>query len=362
MSDRGNIKRYGARVKREAVLKALLIGLTAGASAATLTELISWFVGFKEGLYVALGLLVVITTVLTVALYFAKFRPSAKAVAARIDGIGLEERVLTMMGMEGNDSYIAKAQREDTRQVLEKTKHTMLKFNVAASLIIAVTVMCFVMTRMTALSGLAYAGIIPSGPELLNRSKVNVYYVNYTVRDEEAGKIYYVTGHWEQPELFGDRVEVAEGEDAPAVIAVANEGYVFTGWSDGAVDPLRQDAALKGNVDVFALFRSIADDVEDDADPESDGISAPQTQSPPPQSSDDPNGGGNNPSDGSGSGRTENRNQIVDGSTYYGDNYGDAMNEAYDSMNGENVDNNYKDAASGYLDALDPGSEDSDGE
>ena len=112
-----NLKNFGARVKREAVLKSLLIGLLVGMTVAAYTELLSWIFGFKEGIYLAIALLVAVTSAVSLTLYFKKYRPSVKAVAARIDEFGLNERVLTMLELRGDDSYIAKAWKTDEKEV-----------------------------------------------------------------------------------------------------------------------------------------------------------------------------------------------------------------------------------------------------
>ena len=359
MNGAENLKQYEKRVKREAVLKAFIEGLACGMISASVAELVAWFMGAKYGLYIALALFVVMTVAISLIMYYKKYRPNVKAVAARVDELGLDERVLTMLELEGDDSYIAKAQKADTERALKKVNHLMLKFSIATSVIVLVAVCGFVMAGMTTVSGLAYAEVIPSGMDLIRDSRTVTYYASYAVKGEDVGKIYYVTADWDEPELVTDKVSVDEGEDAPAVIAVADPGYIVTGWSDGKTNPLRQDAALHGNVDVYALFEAIDDDPDADADPLDDLISPPASsgQEGPSQ----PGGQGNGSGDGAG-GTSASRNQIIDGGTYYGHGYEGAVDEAYDSMNSDSTSDMYKDAASGYLDALDPGNEGDEGE
>ena len=52
---------------------------------------------------------------------------------------------------------------------------------------------------------------------------------------------------------------VKSGDDAKEVKAVAEDGYVFAGWSDGVKDKVRQDKDVNGDISVTAKFLSIND-------------------------------------------------------------------------------------------------------
>lgn len=51
--------------------------------------------------------------------------------------------------------------------------------------------------------------------------------------------------------------EIEAGEDAFAVAAVADEGFRFVGWSDGAVEPQRSDQRLTADLEVTARFAPV---------------------------------------------------------------------------------------------------------
>ena len=72
------------------------------------------------------------------------------------------------------------------------------------------------------------------------------YTLNYSVNNTDYG---YITGNTTQT--------VDENEDGTSVTAVANEGYKFTGWSDGVSTATRQDINVFANVNVTANFEPI---------------------------------------------------------------------------------------------------------
>ena len=79
-----------------------------------------------------------------------------------------------------------------------------------------------------------------------------VCYINYYA--EEGG---YINGVTEQIVLYG------EGHPEN-VQAVANDGYEFVGWSDGATSPYRYDDRPTADISVTAQFKKITgDDTED---------------------------------------------------------------------------------------------------
>ena len=67
--------------------------------------------------------------------------------------------------------------------------------------------------------------------------------VNYSVDEDYRGHIEGATRQW-----------VKGGEDATAVTAVPNVGYVFVRWSDGVTTATRQDTNVQNQVNVYAVF------------------------------------------------------------------------------------------------------------
>lgn len=325
-------KKYRQRILREAILKSLLIGLTAGCICAAVTELLSWFFGFMEGLYIAIGLLVVVTAVVTTIVYFTKYKLTTRAVARRIDELGLEERVLTMVEYRDDDSFMATAQRKDTERALSKVNHTLIKFAVTMAMIVAISVSAFVLAGTTTVNALYVGNVIPSGLDLIKGEPKPVQYtVRYTAT--EGGQVMFYTDEWGNVEVCKEELVVEEGGNAPMVIAVANPGYVFIGWSDNESNlPNRMDVSIGGNIKATARFEKLLDPTLDDGSIYSPSLYMPGVSE---------NGGESNgdhnpdappiPSDEAGGGDTSDRNSsnmTDNGQNYYGDSYGEDFGNA----------------------------------
>lgn len=364
-------KKYHKRIVKEGVLKSLFYGLIAGSCALLVTALFSWFFGFRAGLWLALGMFAVAFLATALPLYFFKFKPTTKQIAVRVDALGLEERLITMLELEGDDSYIATRQREDAVHAMKSMDSMLLKIVVSVALIVFLTVSLVVgFAGGTAVSSLYYADVIPSGIELIEGSKpVHTFVCTYKVASGvSTGTIVYCTDEWttsvgsiDDPTeglvpVEGD-IEVKEGEDAPAVYAVPAVGYAFVCWSDGVRDPYRQDVNVKGNLEVSATFVLLGFDVEDIGQ---DVYFQPGPGDP---SNNDGNGDGdgdNESGDGEGEGNSKGddpanqrhdvyNQQIVDGQHYYGDSFEDAYNDAQDRLGSDsNISGDVKDVISDY--------------
>ena len=399
----GSIQKFRSRVKTEAIVKSVLIGSSAGFGVAALMGLLSWFFGFKAGLYIAIGLFFLVAAPLSAVLYVKKFRPTTTQVAHRIDELGLEERVITMTELEGDDSYIATAQRADTMNALASVNHLMLKIAVTASMIVAVVLCGSAFAGSVTVSGLHNADVIPSGISLLEgKPEVATYTVNYTVARDTKGTVLYYTEDWDSPVLFGEEITIQAGEDAPAVLALPEEGWVFLKWSDGKKDPYRQDLSVGGNIELSAVFAEMSDELfnvyggEEDAPallahveeglmslsmsdgkvepysknlsagrsvdlsavsketlddlfndevPEKDHIEIPTSPDDPPSQPPDLDDDYRRSSPG---------NQIEEGH-FYGDNFKDALSEAMEKLQSADVPDDMKRQIADYLAALDPG-------
>lgn len=360
------MKKFQRRIIRGAILRSALSALIIACGVLLVTALASWIAGFLAGIWLALGLFVSSFAVSALLFYFLKYRPSAKEVAREIDAIGLEERLITMMELEGDDSYLAKMQRADTERALKTADHTLIKVAASVALCVSVGVAALFGAGALTVDSLYVAGVIPSGIEYAAYLEAeHEYTCSYSV-EKKGGKIYLLT-----EEGIGDEVTeaivVAEGESAPAVIAVPDDGYVFTGWSDGLYDPVREDAGVNAKIRVRAAFAQVdgLDDLEDDdqnGNNENSNGDDPLPGNPedePPQQPQRPQ----SPSNGGGSSHDDNNKQVNDGSTYYGDQYGDAYNEAMDRLgNGSNIPGNLQDGVSGYLDSIGKGGSDAGGE
>ncbi len=354
------------RLQFEAALKSALIGLVAGFAAAFVFAVVDTFFGFKL-LYVDFIILAAVTALVALPVYFFKLRPDEKTVARRLDLTGLEERVITMNELKDDDSYMAKRQREDALSVINSLSAAVLSIAVSVPLIVAVAV-----------SGVLAAGATVSSMTIKTpvaqliidaTTPYNEKYVTATYEVEGEG---YITG-----DVFQ---ELLKGDDAQEVTAYAETGWVFAGWSDGLTTPSRTDRDIDEDIEVYAIFMEVEEslDGDPDADPstdpnapaEDDGASPSPSEGEgqpgesggdgvptPPQDGEDGDGDGRgdptqNP--GASGGRSEAKNQIIDGQTYYGDRYGDAVNKATEDLN--NGDGDYSDGdpdlINGYLKGL----------
>lgn len=355
-------KKYRARIVHEGILKASLCGSSIGCAMLSVCALVSWLVGFKPGLFIALGLFVVVCAVSIPLFYHFCFRPTDKSIAARMDALGLEERVITMVELEGDDSFIAQKQREDTKHVLGRVNSGLVKMAVSVSMIVLAVIAGTVALSFTAVDSLYYAGIIPGGEELwYGEPSFGEYQVTYSVKTAESGFVVFWTDDWEKEEKVTEAITVSEGEDAPAVLAVPEPDYVFVGWSDGVRIPYRQDLEIRSNLEVLAIFEPLDETLDRDETP--------------PEEQRDSDGDGSSAGQGSGEGpsngitdtdlRDASNNQIVDGQTFYGDPFEEAYKNAMDRLTSdENLSSSMKEWITDYLDSIaqDGADEDEGGE
>lgn len=358
-------RKYHKRIAREGIMKSLLYGLIVGSCALLVSSLVCWFFGFRGGLWLSIGLFVLGVTVTSFLLYFLKFRPTTKQIAVRVDALGLEERLLTMLELEGDDSYIATLQREDAIRAMGTVDSMLLKIVVSVSLIVALTVSLVVgLAGGTTISSLYYADAIPSGISLVKGEEEHFTFVcNYSVGTGiDTGDIVLWTREWadgqEEATVVKEPFEVTEGENAPAVYALPARGYIFVIWSDGVRSPYREDLAVSGSIDVSATFAYVGDfsaygDVSDkyyNLDGDGDGKpNYPDWLEDLPEP--EPDSGAqqqeyNVPSDMSNA-------QIYDSNHYYGDFFNDAYQSMQDRLNSDSgISDEMKGYISDYMDNI----------
>lgn len=378
--------KYRKRIVKEGILKSLFFGIIFGSLALVSIGFLTWFFDYKPGLFISIAAFIVIAATITPLLYFLHYRPTVKQIAYRVDALGLEERVITMEQLEGDDSDIAKLQREDTVKALKSVDHMLLKIAISAALFVPLIACCVLGTGMLTVSSLHYAGIIPSGLVTLTPEyNPGVYTVIYSVEEGGEGVVIYWTGDWSQETPVnenGDKVK--EGENAKAVYAIPADNWAFVSWSDGYSDPYRQDMSVDADIFVQAIFEEIEADpdgeqAEDNANNESgDGEGDKQEgeggeegesgQEGEPESAEGDaeaegqEGNSNNEPQGqpdqSGAtgARDQSSQQIVDGNTYYGDQFEDAYQEAQDRLGSDsNIPDDLKDYVEDYFDSIETG-------
>lgn len=265
-------KKFQAKLRWEGFLRSLLCGLAIGFAVLFVSATICWVVGFK-GIWLSIVLFAVAVGVATTLFYFLMFSPDTKKMAKRIDELGLEERIITMTELEGDDSFIAVKQREDAMAALGKVNASAMKLVISVPIIIACAVIGVGAVGMTTVHALNVADVVPSGIELIQGEKVDQFYsISYSV--DGSGLIYGVP-NGNKNFIGADKdsikcsVDVKAGEKSDAVIAVAKEGYVFVGWSDGYNSPFRASATINENKIITALFQPVPD-VEEKEDEKDD--------------------------------------------------------------------------------------------
>lgn len=327
MDSKQHFKRYLTKLRFEAFLKSFFSGLAVGFIANFITALILWFTPYN-GLWISLGVLAGVTVIATVLFYFKAFYPSVMANARRLDKLGLEERLITMVEYENDDSYMASAQREDAKAVLDTVNSKNIKLRIARKIWVSLLVCMVLGIGMTVVSSLAIQGILPGGDDLVNSiiPKEPEVYIAVTYDVEEGG---YIEGEQDQLVLFGN--------NATPVEAIPDEGYAFVGWSDGSSKPYRTDKELEADIEVYAIFEPADGGGDGNGEGEGDGSGEGNGDG---QGEGEGNGNGEGEGQGQGQGqgngngqggqgqgqgqggtmgggKYDHSNQIIDGETYY---------------------------------------------
>lgn len=316
-------QRQEPKLKMEAFLKSVLSGLTIGFGANFLLALILWLTPL-DGFWISIGVLAGVTLIATPIFYFKRFRPTDTTSARRIDRLGLDERLVTMVEYGNDGSFIANLQRKDAEEALSRVDNKQLKIRISRAIVVSLVICAVLGTGMTTVSALDNMGLLPGGDELIDSfvEEQTTVYVMVSYEIEEGG---IIEGDEEQL--------IVKGTNATSVTAVADEGYVFKCWSDGYANPTRTDEKVEEDVVYVAIFTEMEE--EDDGEGEGDGDGAKDEPSDAPSEE-----GGNNqnndnnqqppPDADSGdaaSGQWSPNNGIIDGET----NYRDLLNEYQDS-------------------------------
>lgn len=316
--------KHQPKLKAEAILRSLLCGLAVGFGANFIASLVTWMLPVN-GIVISLAVFVGVTAVASLLFYAKQFRLDDKKNARRIDQLGLDERMITMVELADNDSYIAKAQREDARAALANVDSRQIKIRISKAITVAVMICAILGVGMTAVNILSEYDILPGGNELLDAfvKEQTTVYVKLTYVADAGGVI------------EGDEEQIlVQGDDGVAVTAVADDGYIFKCWSDGYTDPTRKDLAVSEDVSYTAIFVELDEDSEGDGKGQGD-----KPDDVPGNSSDktgedgedgDPNDSNDSEESSPGGGAWEPNNQVVNGETYYRDvleEYQDAAEE-----------------------------------
>ena len=242
---------YRAKLKRESVVTSLCLGLAVGAGVNLVSAFCFWLLGLSN-VWITVLLGTVSFAIASALFYALRFRPTDKRVARKMDEMGLEERAVTMLDLKDDDSYIAQKQRADAeKKIASVDKITVQKtfplFALKSSAIVLITVLFVSGAGMTTVAALSDAGTLPS-PGILKPDDPQSRYFSVTYLTEGGGEI---EGEPDQLILYG--------ESAATVVAVPEDGWAFSRWSDGSKNPERTDLNITDEFTVTAIFEEVGD-------------------------------------------------------------------------------------------------------
>ncbi len=351
--------RYYKRLMFHGMIKALFLGLIVGFIGLLVSSLVFWILGYKL-LWLCLTVFAALTLITTPICYFVFYRPNTKEIATRIDECGLEERMITMTELEGDDSFIARMQREDALKALNTVDAKLLKFIVSVPVLIVLGCTCILGASAAVVEGLYQTGVIEPGNKVIStpENPPVFYEVSYDVKGDG--------------EILGEITQnIQEGHNSDLVEAVALEGYTFVKWTDKdgnevGDEPARFELNVTSDITLIAEFQETSydnngsdgeegdegEEGDDGDDGDNDGEGKPKKDGKNGKDGKSDQNGENQPSNGAGSQYEEN-NQVIDGKVYYGDEYDSARDDAMDDMSGNNsISGDNKDIASGYFDTI----------
>ena len=242
-------KKHYLRLVLEAVMKSLLAGLAIGCIVNFITALAAWIFSFG-GVWLAIGVGAGAWLVSAVLLYFLKYKPSIVETAARMDRLGLEERMITMLEFEGDNSYIASVQRENAYASIKRVGDRKIKLRIPKVVVCVAVIAAVLGASMTTVKGLSDSGEIPSFDEIIEEDPLaNHIAVTYAV--DEGG---YIEGEADQL--------VEPGGSTTPVVAVPEDGWVFVGWDDGYTELERYETNVTVEQYYVAVFEEIGEDGE----------------------------------------------------------------------------------------------------
>lgn len=334
MSQKKFVK-FDGRLRNEALVKSALGGIAIGGTAAFIPAIVSWFLDFN-GLWLTLAFFALAAIVGGAVLYFKAFHPSVIKNARRLDRYGLEERLVTMVDLEGEESYIAQKQREDAMRALGELDAKRVKYRIPLAIVALAFALTVLFFEGVTLEALSEADLVPTGTE--------TWLKIFPPPPPPEYEVEYLAG--EGGEISGDsEQEITHGQDAEKVLAVAKPGYMFIRWSDGNTDPSRTDKDVQRNISVSAIFIEVSDDLDDSED-----IDEPNDAP-----GDDGQGEESLSNNNEGGDKYKEVNFVIDGNTYYRDE--GVFDEYYKKVlemlkNGETLPEEYKDLIDLYFNVI----------
>lgn len=273
-------KSHHNRVVRESVLKAVIFSSIIGLAVAAVIAFATIFTEFN-GLWTALGVGLGVAAVMIPVLYFTVFRPTEKSVAESLDRLGFDERVITMLELEGDNSVMAELQRNDAVTTLTGAaeKHGG-KIPIKALPFMQKLAAVGLGTKMLVTTG-AVAAVAATTLTLtaLPTQQVKEIFMgtnSYAISYNAGGHGYITTesGGYKYDEKLVHAgkysVKVDEGKMSERITVTAysepDNEYMFVGWSDDYSDEYnvasRSDKALMGITATakYEMLNTVKDD------------------------------------------------------------------------------------------------------
>ena len=135
------LEKYYKRLQKEAIIKSLIFGLIICFSVILILSIVFFAFQTKQILIsIIIGFVSLIIS--SVLIYNYKYKPDLKQIAKRVDEMGLEERVITMVEFKDENGFIYKKQRENTEYELGKIndKDFKLKFSKPSFFVLGVVI------------------------------------------------------------------------------------------------------------------------------------------------------------------------------------------------------------------------------
>lgn len=375
-------KSHYSRMVRDRLIKSAVFSLFIGLAAAAIVAFVTIFTEFN-GLWTAIGCGLGVAAVMIPVLYFAWLRPTEKSVAQSLDRLGFDERIITMLELEGDNSVVAELQRNDAVATVTAAaeKNGGKIAAPAMSITKKITSLLGLNTRLLIAAGtifsVAVVSLVITG---LPHDRVeeifigtNSYSISYGAGEhgylvKESGNYKFDSELARTGKLVAD---VNENTMSERVVVCASDSieapYMFVGWSDDYADEYnaaaRSDKALM-NLIVTAQYEAL--DVPEDlplhmkGGPQPDpqpGDENPDGPPPPPDDEDDSeeNSGPSGDGIGGGAGASETtpNSEVVDGKTDYQENFQQNAEEALQRLSeGQEVPEALQKVIAVYFEAL----------
>ena len=139
MKDYG-LDKFHKRLIKEARIKSVMSGAIIGLLAMISLSIIFYFTKFN-GLWISLVVGLFTTSLATFLFRKYTYKTSLKITARKLDALGLEERVVTMLDYAHDDHMISKVQRKTAEEKLVKVPTKSLKFTKLVKLTVTLSIL-----------------------------------------------------------------------------------------------------------------------------------------------------------------------------------------------------------------------------